>query len=68
MIINLLVNLKKNNDRECHLGPDWVLRYRLDEQKRILHLLSTGDHRRVLGIEAFYMVKRYYNFYKFLFN
>lgn len=56
----LVGKFEKNNDRECHLGPDWVLRYRLDKQKRILHLLSTGDHRRVLGIEAFDMTKNYY--------
>ncbi len=37
--------------RECHIGPDWLLRYAKNEDTLILLLISTGDHRRVLGIE-----------------
>jgi len=37
--------------RECHIGPDWLLMYRKDEQNLFLVLLRTGDHRQVLGIE-----------------
>ena len=51
----------KNNERECHLGPDFLLRYSIDKKSGILYLISTGDHRRVLGIEAFDMIKSYYD-------
>lgn len=37
--------------RECHIGPDWLLRYAKDESCLMLLLISTGDHRRVLGVE-----------------
>lgn len=37
--------------RECHIGPDWLLRYAKNENHLVLILISTGDHRRVLGIE-----------------
>jgi mRNA interferase YafQ len=37
--------------RECHIGPDWLLRYEKDHHNLVLVLIRTGDHRRVLGIE-----------------
>ena len=37
--------------RECHIGPDWLLRYAKDDEYLFLLLMSTGDHRHVLGIE-----------------
>ncbi len=37
--------------RECHIGPDWILRYMKDDNVLFLLLISTGNHRRVLGIE-----------------
>ena len=37
--------------RECHIGPDWLLRYTKDDDLLILLLISTGDHRHVLGME-----------------
>lgn len=37
--------------RECHIGPDWLLRYAKNEDRLVLLLISTGDHRHVLGIE-----------------
>ena len=37
--------------RECHIGLDWILRYIKRDDVMVLLLLSTGDHRRVLGIE-----------------
>lgn len=40
-----------NGQRECHLGPDWVLVYRKDRQVLLLLLLRTGSHRDALGIE-----------------
>ena len=45
---------KKNKDhaltgnyigfRECHIKPDWLLIYRIDEGKLILFLSRTGTH------------------------
>ncbi len=40
-----------HQSRECHIGPDWLLRYCKDDDQLILHLISTGDHRNVLGTE-----------------
>lgn len=37
--------------RECHIGPDWLLRYSKNDGHLFLLLISTGTHRRVLGIE-----------------
>jgi mRNA interferase YafQ len=37
--------------RECHIKPDWLLLYVKDQDELVLLLISTGDHRRVLGIE-----------------
>ena len=39
------------NTRECHIGPDWLLRYAKDKDLLVLILLGTGDHRRVLRVE-----------------
>ena len=30
--------------RECHINPDWLLIYRKDNDKLILHLTRTGTH------------------------
>ena len=40
-----------SGSRECHIGPDWLLRYKKDGERLILVLISTGTHRDVLGIE-----------------
>ncbi|MEK7218133.1 MAG: type II toxin-antitoxin system YafQ family toxin [Patescibacteria group bacterium] len=37
--------------RECHIAPDWLLLYRKDDDRLLLLLLRTGDHRRALGVE-----------------
>ncbi len=37
--------------RECHISPDWLLRYTKKNNILVLLLISTGDHRHVLGIE-----------------
>lgn len=42
---------KLKGTRECHIGPDWLLQYAKDEEYLYLMLISTGSHRRVLGIE-----------------
>ena len=30
--------------RECHIQPDWLLIYRISEDKLILILVATGSH------------------------
>ena len=37
--------------RECHIESDWLLLYQKKDKELQLLLLSTGDHRHVLGIE-----------------
>ena len=37
--------------RECHIQSDWLLLYETDNDKLLLLLLRTGDHRHVLNIE-----------------
>ena len=32
------------NFRECHITPDWLLVYRIEEQALILWLMETGSH------------------------
>ena len=33
-----------NGFRECHIEPDWLLIYKLDEANSLLHLVRTGSH------------------------
>lgn len=30
--------------RDCHVTPDWVLLYRVDESRQVLLLVGTGTH------------------------
>lgn len=30
--------------RECHIEPDWLLIYRIDDDKSLLYLVRTGSH------------------------
>ncbi len=30
--------------RECHISPDWLLIYEVNESELILHLIRTGTH------------------------
>lgn len=32
------------NTRECHVEPDWLLIYRIDQGNKVLHLIRTGSH------------------------
>ena len=32
------------NTRECHIQPDWLLIYRIDEKLNVLYLIRTGSH------------------------
>lgn len=37
------------NCRECHIKPDWLLIYRINEGRLILELLRTGTHADLFG-------------------
>lgn len=37
--------------RECHIGPDWLLIYKKDHDALVLLLLRTGTHLDTLGME-----------------
>jgi mRNA interferase YafQ len=40
-----LINDKKiANCRECHIEPDWLLIYKIDNKELILLLVETGSH------------------------
>ena len=42
---HLLSNSKHyKNCRECHIEPDWLLVYRIDNDELILLLIDTGSH------------------------
>lgn len=38
------LNGKYSSFRECHITPDWLLIYRMDNSKLILILTRTGTH------------------------
>lgn len=38
------LNGKYDGFRECHIQPDWLLVYRVDEKEIFLFLLRTGTH------------------------
>ena len=33
-----------NQCRECHITPDWLLVYKVDNDQLILYLIETGSH------------------------
>ena len=35
--------------RECHINPDWLLVYELDEKVLYLYLIRTGTHSELFG-------------------
>ena len=35
---------KYNDFRECHIEPDWILIYKIEDDKLILTLTNTGSH------------------------
>lgn len=39
---------RNKNQRECHIQPDWLLIYEIDEDILILTLLRTGNHANLL--------------------
>lgn len=36
--------------RECHIAPDWLLIYCIDDNDLVLTLIRTGSHTRILKI------------------
>lgn len=40
----LINNSKWKNCRECHIEPDWLLIYRIEDSSLILVLVETGSH------------------------
>ena len=36
--------------RECHIGPDWLLVYRIDDTRLILTAVRTGSHAELFGL------------------
>lgn len=36
--------------RECHIEPDWLLIYRIEETELILYATATGSHTYLLGL------------------
>lgn len=39
-----------SDSRECHVEPDWLLIYRVDEGLLILELVRTGSHADLFGL------------------
>lgn len=35
--------------RECHIAPDWLLIYDVNDSELILHLMRTGTHCDLFG-------------------
>lgn len=36
--------------RECHIEPDWLLIYRIDEEGLVFVATRTGSHSELLGL------------------
>lgn len=36
--------------RECHIEPDWLLVYRIDQSKLVLTAVRTGSHGDLFGM------------------
>lgn len=36
--------------RECHIAPDWLLIYRIDDTALVLTAVRTGSHTDLLGM------------------
>lgn len=41
---NLLNDKRYKNCKECHIEPDWLLIYYIDNNELILLLMATGSH------------------------
>ena len=36
--------------RECHISPDWLLIYRIENGELLITLVSTGSHSQLFGM------------------
>lgn len=36
--------------RECHIAPDWLLIYKIENGELLITLVSTGSHSQLLGM------------------
>lgn len=39
-----------SNTRECHIAPDWLLIYEIDNGELLLTLTRTGSHAQLFGM------------------
>ena len=47
---HLLYDNKYYKDcRECHIEPDWLLIYKIDNQEIILYIVETGSHSELFN-------------------
>ena len=37
------------NHRECHLEPDWLLIYRINEQEKVVEYVRMGTHAELFA-------------------
>lgn len=37
------------NHWECHIKPDWLLIWTIDEEEKVIHLVRTGTHSDLFG-------------------
>ncbi|MEJ2682549.1 MAG: type II toxin-antitoxin system YafQ family toxin [Gammaproteobacteria bacterium] len=35
--------------RECHIEPDWLLIYRINEEEKLIELVRTGSHSELFS-------------------
>ena len=40
----LVTSRNSKNVRECHIAPDWLLIYRIENDRLVLQLIRTGTH------------------------
>ena len=43
------LNGKYTGYRECHIEPDWLLVYKIEDENLILTLIRTGTHSDLFG-------------------
>ena len=41
---SLVISKEYKNVRECHIEPDWLLVYRIENDELTLYLIRTGSH------------------------
>jgi len=46
---DLINNKLYSNCKECHIEPDWLLIYKIDNEELILLLFATGSHSELFN-------------------